>query len=88
MDHFGGDMDVTVVDMKHNLEKILDAISRNETVTLSSHGKPVARIEPISAANNNRAVDHPAFGMWKDRESMEDPSEFVSQLRKGRYSAL
>ncbi|MBW7863691.1 MAG: hypothetical protein GX580_06590 [Candidatus Hydrogenedens sp.] len=81
-------MNITVLDMRRNPKKILDAIARNETVTLSHRGKPVARIEPLAPPVKLRASDHPAFGMWADRDDMADPAAFVRELRKGRFDTL
>ena len=81
-------MNATVLDMRRNPKKILDAIARNETVTLSHRGKPVARIEPIESSERGRAADHPAFGMWADRADMADPSAYVREMRQGRFDAL
>ncbi|MGA3203394.1 MAG: hypothetical protein ABSF12_12995 [Bryobacteraceae bacterium] len=30
--------------------------------------------------------DHPACGMWKDREDMKDPAAYIRNLRKPRYT--
>jgi len=81
-------MKATVLDMRRNPKKILDAIARNETVTLSHRGKPVARIEPIGGTQRCSAADHPAFGMWAHRTDMIDPSAYVRDIRKGRFDAL
>ena len=29
--------------------------------------------------------DHPAFGMWADRDDMEDVEQYVREIRKPRY---
>ena len=42
-------MKATVLDLRRSTKKILDAIARNETVTLSHRGKAIARIEPIES---------------------------------------
>jgi hypothetical protein len=34
-----------------------------------------------------RVEDHPFFGMWKDREDMKDPTEWVRKLRSERRYA-
>ena len=81
-------MNATVLDMRRNPKKILEAIARNETVTLSYRGKAVARIEPIERNRKCSAGEHPAFGMWADRPEMADPSAYVRELRKGRFDAL
>ena len=81
-------MKATTLDMRRNPKKILDAIARGETVTLSHRGKPVARIEPIEDSERVRAADHPAFGMWADRADMADPSAYIREQRRGRFDDL
>jgi len=77
-------MKATVTDMRRAPKKILDAIARNETVTLSYRGKLIARIEPIESKSRRSAMDYPAVGMWADHSDMADPSAYVRALRKGR----
>ena len=81
-------MNATFLDMRRNPQKILAALARNETVTLSYRGKPLARIEPIEKTAKCSAAEHPAFGMWAHRSDMADPSAYVRELRKGRFGAL
>jgi len=81
-------MEVTVLDMRRNPKKILDAIERNEVVTLTKRGKSVARIEPIGGRQRPRAAEHEAFGIWADRDDMADPSAYVREMRKGRFHDL
>jgi len=38
--------------------------------------------------NAGRVVDHPAFGMWADREDMKGPSAWVRKIRAPRYDRL
>lgn len=81
-------MKATILDMRRNPKKILDAIERNEVVTLTKRGNPVARIEPISGGKRPSAAEHEAFGMWADRDDMDDPSAYVREMRKGRFDDL
>ncbi len=81
-------MKATILDMRRNPKKILDAIARNETVTLTNRGKRVARVEPIRGGPRPSALEHGAFGMWSDRPEMSDPSAYVREMRKGRFDAL
>ena len=81
-------MKATVLDMRRNPKKILDAIAHNETVTLTNRGKKVARIVPIRSKGKVRASDHEAFGMWADRPEMSDPSVWVRERRKVRFDAV
>jgi len=78
-------MKATVLDMRRNPKRILDAIARSETVTLSHRGKAVAQIQPIEQPTARRAAEHPAFGMWADRSDTSDPAAYVRKLRKGRF---
>jgi antitoxin (DNA-binding transcriptional repressor) of toxin-antitoxin stability system len=84
----GAKMEATLLDMRRNPKKILDAIARNETVALTSRGKTIARVEPIAGGKRPSASEHEAFGMWSDRSDMADPAAYVRQLRKGRFDAL
>jgi antitoxin (DNA-binding transcriptional repressor) of toxin-antitoxin stability system len=84
----GADMKATVLDMRRNPKKILDAIERNETVTLTNRGKSVARIEPLRQAERPSIKDQAIFGMWADRDDMSDPVAYVRALRKGRFDAV
>jgi prevent-host-death family protein len=81
-------MKATILDMRRNPKKILEAIARNEVVTLTNRGKPVARIEPVGERERPRAAEHAAFGMWADRVDMADPSAYVREMRKGRFRDL
>jgi prevent-host-death family protein len=82
-------MDATVLDMRRNTKKILEALERNETVTLSKRGREIARIVPKKRATVGTSLkDLPAFGMWKDRADMADPSAYVHRMRKGRFGDL
>ena len=81
-------MKATILDMRRNPRKILDAIARNEVVTLTSRGKAVARIEPIRNAERPSMKDQDAFGMWAERSDMSDPAAYVRRVRKARFDAL
>jgi prevent-host-death family protein len=81
-------MKATVLDMRRNPRKILDAIARNEVVTLTNRGKAVARIEPIRKSKRPSFEDQDAFGMWADRSDMSDPAAYVRSIRQGRFHDL
>jgi len=81
-------MKATILDMRRNPKKILDAITRNETVTLTNRGKAVARIEPIRDTERPSVTELDLFGMWADRDDLSDPVAHVRALRKGRFDAL
>ena len=67
--------------MKH----VLRAIDRGETVTVFYRGKERAKLTPIAPdAGTPKTEDQPLFGLWKDREDMSDPAQYVRRLRLPR----
>ena len=83
-------MEASVVDLRHKMKEILEAVDRNETVTILYHGKPRARLVAPEAPPG-QAVDlenHPAFGMWKDHPEMGDVQGYVRRIREGRHRAI
>ena len=81
-------MKVTMLEMRRDPGKIVEAIERNEKVILTKRGKEIAEIVPMTQKERPSIRDNPAIGMWKDREDMKDPSEWVRKIRKPRYSDL
>jgi len=82
-------MKATFLDLRRNPGKILEAIERNETVTLSKRGREIAYIVPKKEAKRALSLkDGPAFGMWKDRSDMDDPADYVRRTRNGRFGDL
>ena len=78
-------MNATVLDLRKNMKRILGAIDANERVVLTYRGQRKAFIVPCQEQNRHQsASQHPAFGMWKDREDLADVDLFVRGLRKGR----
>ena len=76
-------MKATTLDLRYKMKDILRAIDRGETVTVLYRGKEKARLVPIETKPENelKPSDHPAFGMWKDREDMKDPVAYIRKMR-------
>ena len=69
------------------MKYVLRAIDRGETVTVLYRGKERARLTPIAqapGAGTPKTKDQPLFGLWKDREDMSDPAEYLRRLRLPR----
>jgi len=82
-------MRITMLELRRNPRKIIDAIKSNEKVTLSMRGREIAEIIPKKNAGDNSSIaDDPAVGMWADRSEMADPGAYVRNLRKGRFDAV
>lgn len=78
-------MNATFLDLRKQPKKILSAIERNESVTLTYRGHKKALIIPYEDSNARPSIsDCSAFGMWDDREDIADVESFVKGLRKGR----
>lgn len=78
-------MNATFLDLRKNTKKILSAIERNEPVTLTYRGHKKALIIPCDDSNARPSIkDCTAFGMWNDRDDMENVEGYVRNLRQGR----
>lgn len=78
-------MTATVLDLRKNMKRVLEAIDCNERVVLTYRGREKAIIVPCQEQEQRQpASAHPAFGMWKDNADTADVDAFVRDLRKGR----
>ena len=79
-------MEASILDLRKNMKKVMSALERNERVTLTRRRRKMAVIVPAGEkqARNIKATDLAAFGMWADREDMQDVSAYVRELRKPR----
>jgi len=60
---------VGVYDAKTHLPRLLDEVERGETVTITRHGRPVARLVPVSAAS---------------KRTVEETIQAIREFRRGR----
>ena len=78
---------ISTKELRYNLSEILEqvAIGGKEFI-VKKFGKEKVKISPIKkeqkVLNKKKSIGKlPGFGMWKDREDMKDPSEWVRNLR-------
>ena len=83
-------MKASILDLRRRMPDVLRALDRNEAVTILYRGKKKAVLRPAGKANVGHAsvTGHAAFGMWKDREELQDVAATVRVLRKGRGHAF
>lgn len=83
-------MKATFVELRQKSSEIIRSLERNETVTVFYRGKAKAIMRPVSpeAATGGKTADHPAFGLWANREDMAVPAAYVRSLRRGRFHDL
>jgi prevent-host-death family protein len=80
-------MEATILDLRRRTREVLDALERNEAVTITYRGVKKGVITPVGAREKNgrSAADHPAFGIWSDRQG--DVEGTVRKIRRGRADA-
>jgi antitoxin (DNA-binding transcriptional repressor) of toxin-antitoxin stability system len=82
-------MKASIVDLRYRMKDVLRAIDRGETVTVLYRGREKARLVPIKAKRDEfRPSDHPACGMWADREDLADPVAYIQKARNAKAEYL
>jgi len=83
-------MKASVLDFRRRMKDILQALDRNEAVTILHRGKKKGIVLPAGLDKQGALpiAAHPAFGIWKDRKDMGDVRAFMRKLREGRPSAV
>jgi hypothetical protein len=82
-------MKASFVDLRTKSSEILEALERNEPVTIQYRGRTKAIMQPVAAQNALpvKARQHAAFGLWKDRDGSSDVAAELRALRRGRFDA-
>jgi antitoxin (DNA-binding transcriptional repressor) of toxin-antitoxin stability system len=76
-------MKATIVDLRYKTRDILQALERNESVTILYHGKVKGVITPAGRPPAGDLRNHPLFGLRRDETgSVQDE---MDQLRKPRH---
>jgi hypothetical protein len=83
-------MKASILDMRRRMGDILRALEQNEPVTILHRGREKGIIYPSRTSHLPTPMvrEHPAFGMWKDRENMREVDRIVRKLRKGRSHGI
>jgi hypothetical protein len=82
-------MKASFVDLRTKSNEILQALNRNEPVTIQYRGRTKAIMRPVNDEKLSplKARQHDAFGLWQDRAEMDDVAATVRTLRRGRFDA-
>ncbi len=84
-------MKASFVDLRKRSSEVIRALQRKERVTVLYRGKPAAVMHPVPDHGSGQlpsAADHEAFGMWADRQDMQNVDAHVRRLRRGRMDGL
>ena len=83
-------MEITTKQLRIQPGRIISQVNNGQEITITYRGKACAKIIPLKSQiknkrdNNLEETDNELFGMWKDREDMEDVEQYVRNMRKGR----
>ncbi len=79
-------MKATVVDLRYKMKDVLDALDKNEDVTILYHGKVKGIIKSVTKKSILKMSEHSFFGMNSQKDiSVEEEME---NLRGGRFNAV
>jgi len=78
-------MVVTAKQLRLETSRILRKVQQVGSLTVTLRGKPVAKLSSLNAKRPMRVEDHPAFGMYADREDMKDIYAWLKKIRTPRY---
>ena len=80
-------MKASIVDLRYKMRDVLEALDRNEEVTVYHRGKARGILAPIvpSSRRKFRVKDHPFFGSDPAGESVP---QVIERLRAPRPNAL
>lgn len=81
-------MDVSVFDAKAHLSRLLKDVERGEEITITRHGRPVARLVPVDDASvRERELEDFLADVRALRAQVGEPptsEEIVAWIREGR----
>ena len=83
-------MKASFLDLRRRMRDVLRALEQNEPVTILYRGKKKGIMYSIRNRKQKdiSVSEHPAFGMWKNRDDLQDVGQAVRDIRKGRSHAV
>lgn len=78
--------EVQASEAKTHLPKLLDEVERGETVVITRHGRPIARLVP-EAERRQAEIDEAVEGILALRKKLKSKitvEEILSSIREGR----
>lgn len=79
-------MRATAKELRFRTKQLLEAVERGEEVLITHRGTPRARLVPVSHAERGEVkARRSLFGIWSDRNDLEDVDAFVDRLRRPRF---
>ena len=79
-------MQATILDLRYHMKKVLQALERNEKISILYHGKIKGIIIPVNQRSSLKVKDHPMFGM--NAKKKESVLKEMEKLRGGRFDDI
>jgi prevent-host-death family protein len=77
-------MKATAKDLRFHSKEPLETVDRGEEVVITFRGEPRAKLIPYTE-EKEKVINNELFGIWKDKDDIQDVDEYVGEIRKGRY---
>ncbi len=78
-------MEITKKELRMKSGKIIDQVANGIEITVTYRGKPLAKIVPIKTKTKlKKHGSLSIFGLWKNRDDINDVDVYVRKIRKGR----
>ena len=77
-------MKATAKDLRFHSKELLDTVNRGEELVITFRGKPCAKLIPYRE-KKKVITKNELFGIWQDKDIVQDVDEYVRDVRKGRY---
>ena len=78
-------MKISTKELRTHTQELFDCLARGQTVTLTYRGKAKGIISAIKNDSKTNPADYPVFGMWSDRQVVDDVDSYVREIRKARF---
>jgi antitoxin (DNA-binding transcriptional repressor) of toxin-antitoxin stability system len=77
-------MEITTKQLGIQPEKIISQVNNGQEVTITHQGKAFAKIIPLNVESLKQDSDCELFGLWKNRDDIDEVNQYVRKMRKGR----
>jgi len=79
-------MTASAKDLRFYSKELLENVMKGEEVTITYHGKPVAKLVPLKKKKTGQNPANEVFGMWRANEKVRNVEDFVASKRRSRFS--
>lgn len=79
-------MQATITDLRYHMKEVLQALNRNEQVTVIYHKKPIATLALLQTKRQHSVQSHPFYGFLQHETSTVELE--IDKLRSGRHDDI